>query len=105
MRHVMQLLAVSALLCSCGAKDDQQRAAETATDTRPRGGSMEGAGGAGPGYDGSAQGTGKHGTVPAPGAGFGSALTNSAEAMGARTNSPAPPPSATPPSPPPIEQR
>src|SRR4051812_40068694 len=43
-------------------KDDQQRAMEKATDTRPRGGSMAGAGGAGPGYDGSGQGSGKHGT-------------------------------------------
>ena len=57
-------------------KDDHQRAQENATDTRPRGGSMPGAGGAGPGYDGSHQGTKERDFVPAPGAGFGGALTN-----------------------------
>jgi len=58
----------------------QQGASETATDLRPTGGSMAGAGGAGPGYDGSAQGLGKHGTIPGPGAGFASGLTNSSAA-------------------------
>ena len=59
-------------------KDDQQRAAENATDMRPRGGSMQGAGGAGPGYDGSGQGTGKHGTVSTAGSGVGAGLNTSA---------------------------
>jgi len=58
--------------------DDQQQANRNATDTRPRGGSMEGAGGAGPGYDGSGKGAGQHGTVPTPGSGVGAGLTNSA---------------------------
>lgn len=70
-----------------GTKDDHQRAMDTATDTRPRGGSMQGAGGIGPGYDGSGQGEGRHGTVPPPGAGFAGGLTNSTNA---RSKAPAP---------------
>ncbi len=64
----------------------QQGADPTATDLRPTGGSQAGAGGAGPGYDGSGQGLGKHGTIPAPGAGFAGSLTNS----DAATNNPPP---------------
>jgi len=115
MRHLIFLLAVTALLSGRGrsseqngaaqgtsgsgqvygrgsGRDDQQRAAENATDMRPRGGSMEGAGGAGPGYDGSGKGLGEHGTVPAPGSGVGAGLTNSAASTNGAVRSSPPPP-------------
>jgi hypothetical protein len=72
------------------ARDDQQRAQENATDQRPRGGRMQGAGGAGPGYDGSGKGSGKEGTVPAPGSGVGAGLTNSAPQNGSSSDHPGP---------------
>jgi hypothetical protein len=62
-------------------------ASSTATDLRPTGGSMAGAGGAGPGYDGSGKGLGKEGTIPAPGAGFAGSLTNSQAATNQNTPS------------------
>lgn len=109
MRTIFLCAALAAMLCACsrqddkvtsdqgtsgngavygrgGGKDDHQRANENATDTRPRGGSMQGAGGAGPGYDGSRQGTNERDFAPAPGAGFAGGLTNSNPI----TNSPAP---------------
>jgi hypothetical protein len=69
-------------------KNNHQRAQEAATDNRPRGGSMQGAGGAGPGYDGSGQGAGEHGTVPTSGSGvgLGSGLTNDHNKAATQTN-------------------
>ncbi len=92
MRAAVLLVVLCGLLSACQRRHDSGTApaysqgstnAEvragadaTATDTRPTGGSMAGAGGAGPGYDGSAHGLGKHGTIPGLGAGFASGLTN-----------------------------
>ncbi len=85
MRNQFLSLICWGLLVGCGRgtpdNDDHQRAAETATDKRPRGGSMQGAGGAGPGYDGSGRGGGKYGTVPAPGSGVGAGMTTNTNAL------------------------
>lgn len=59
MKRLLSLFALMILLVGCGEA-----------------GSESGAGGAGPGYDGSSQGTGKEGTVPAPGSGIGEGATN-----------------------------
>ena len=61
MKRFLSLVVLSMFLAGCG---------EEASES--------GAGGAGPGYDGSRKGSGKEGTVPAPGSGVGAGVTNSA---------------------------
>lgn len=59
MKQFLPLIVLACCLAGCGQE-----------------GSEAGAGGAGPGYDGSSQGTGKEGTVPTPGSGVGAGVTN-----------------------------
>lgn len=74
--------------CSGGATGDQ-----TPSNSDQGGGSMAGAGGAGPGYDGTAQGGGKYGTIPESGAAAQGKVGNS------QTNTALGSPSGTPPVP------
>ncbi|HTG44152.1 MAG TPA: hypothetical protein VK633_06435 [Verrucomicrobiae bacterium] len=61
-----KLFGVAALLLTLTACT--QSGENSGAYSKQGGGSMEGAGGAGPGYDGTGSGSGKHGTVPSSGA-------------------------------------
>ena len=61
MKKFFEVLGAGLLFAGCGGATDGN---EQQTNSDQGGGSMTGAGGAGPGYDGSAAGTGKYGTIP-----------------------------------------
>ena len=77
MKKFFGAMAAGLLFAGCGGTTDGN---EQQTNPEQGGGSMTGAGGAGPGYDGTAAGAGKYGTIPDGG-------TNQA---GAATNAPMP---------------
>jgi hypothetical protein len=63
MRKIFLAAALGVFLAGCSGGSEQK------TNSDQGGGSMAGAGGAGPGYDGTASGGGKYGTVPESSAG------------------------------------
>ncbi|MDB6055494.1 MAG: hypothetical protein JWN25_3017 [Verrucomicrobiales bacterium] len=68
MKSILPLLVLlPALFFGCEKRDDSQSVSHDsagAAGHEPQGGSLSGAGGAGPGYDGSGHGGGKYGTIP-----------------------------------------
>ena len=86
MKDKKSLLAMAGtvlMLAACSPSDENRGAY-----SEKGGGSLEGAGGAGPGYDGTASGRGEHGTVPDSGA------ARKGEAAHTQTNTALPNPAA-----------